>query len=176
MNTFPLVTSRRWHIAPSLRRLTYTRMITKMSCIWIWMLSTWRVFSRTCTKRLTELSIRKILRILLNFIHLFIRIKYFFRVSGLCSSSGILNSFEMQHFENWVCFCLQVRGGKHLLCWVKWLKLALSSGPKRVGVFLSSPEDGNRSSFRNVVLSSYLECRTIDKVINPMILGVIHHF
>jgi hypothetical protein len=40
-------------------------------------------------------------------------------------------------------------------------------GPNRVVVFLPSPEDGNRSSFRNVVFSSYLEFRTIDKVQIP---------
>jgi hypothetical protein len=32
-----------------------------------------------------------------------------------------------------------------------------------VGVSLRSPEDGNRSSFRNVVFYSYLEFRTMDK-------------
>jgi hypothetical protein len=37
------------------------------------------------------------------------------------------------------------------LTWVvQWLRLALSKGPNRVGVS-PSPEDGNRSSFRNVV-------------------------
>jgi hypothetical protein len=37
---------------------------------------------------------------------------------------------------------------------VQWLRLALSKGPNRVGVFFPPPllpEDGNRSSFRNVV-------------------------
>jgi hypothetical protein len=33
---------------------------------------------------------------------------------------------------------------------VQWLKLALSKGPNRVGVFLPTPEDGNRSTLRNV--------------------------
>jgi hypothetical protein len=47
------------------------------------------------------------------------------------------------------------------------LKLALSKGPNRVGVALSSSEDGNRSSFRNVVFSIYLELRTMDKVHKP---------
>jgi hypothetical protein len=38
---------------------------------------------------------------------------------------------------------------------VQWLRLALSKGPNWVGVFSTlSPEDGNRSSFRNVVFSS----------------------
>jgi hypothetical protein len=41
--------------------------------------------------------------------------------------------------------------------------------PKRVYlyVFLPSPENRNRSSFRNFVFSSYLEFRTIDKVHKP---------
>jgi hypothetical protein len=36
----------------------------------------------------------------------------------------------------------------------QWLWLDLSKGPNRVGVSLPSPEDGNRSSFWNVVFSS----------------------
>jgi hypothetical protein len=47
---------------------------------------------------------------------------------------------------------------------LKWLRLALSKGPNEVGISLPSPEDRNRSSFRNTVFSSYLEFRTIDKV------------
>jgi hypothetical protein len=42
------------------------------------------------------------------------------------------------------------------------------NGTKGVGVSLPSPEDGNRTSFRNVVSSCNLECRTIDKVQNPV--------
>jgi hypothetical protein len=42
--------------------------------------------------------------------------------------------------------------------------LALSKGPNRVSVSLASLEDGKRSSFRNVVFSTYLEFRTMDKV------------
>jgi hypothetical protein len=34
-------------------------------------------------------------------------------------------------------------------------RLALSKGPNRVGLLLPSPEDGNRSSFRIVVISSF---------------------
>jgi hypothetical protein len=40
-------------------------------------------------------------------------------------------------------------------------------GTNRVGAFLPTPEDGNRSSFRNFVLSSYLEFRMIDKGHKP---------
>jgi hypothetical protein len=37
---------------------------------------------------------------------------------------------------------------------LQWLALALSTVPNRVGVSQSSPEDGNISSFRNVVCCS----------------------
>jgi hypothetical protein len=45
-----------------------------------------------------------------------------------------------------------------------WLWLALSNRPKRVGVSLHSPEEGNTPNFRNIVVSIYLESRTIDTV------------
>jgi hypothetical protein len=48
------------------------------------------------------------------------------------------------------------------------LMLSLSKGPNRVDVSFPSPEDGNRSSLRNVVFSSYLEFRTMDEVHKPM--------
>jgi hypothetical protein len=38
-----------------------------------------------------------------------------------------------------------------------------------------SPEDGNRSSFRNVVFSSFLEYRWWTKSKNPVFPSVIHH-
>jgi hypothetical protein len=41
----------------------------------------------------------------------------------------------------------------------------ISKGPNRVGVSLPSPEDGNRSSFRDVVFSGYLEFQTMDRVL-----------
>jgi hypothetical protein len=46
----------------------------------------------------------------------------------------------------------------------QWFGLALPKGPNRVGTFVTSPEDGNRSSFWNDVFSNYLEFRTMDKV------------
>jgi hypothetical protein len=46
------------------------------------------------------------------------------------------------------------------------LKLALSNGPNKVDVSLPSPEDGNRFIFRNIVFSSYLEFRRMDKIQN----------
>jgi hypothetical protein len=39
-------------------------------------------------------------------------------VSSHCSLSGILNNYKTQHFWNWICFHLQMRGGRHRLCWV----------------------------------------------------------
>jgi hypothetical protein len=39
----------------------------------------------------------------------------------------------------------------HLLKAITWLRLPLSNRPNRVGICHPSPEDGKRSSFRNVV-------------------------
>jgi hypothetical protein len=50
---------------------------------------------------------------------------------------------------------------------IQWSRLVLSEGPNKVGVSLPSPVDGNRSSFRNVVFSIYLEFRTMDQVPKP---------
>jgi hypothetical protein len=47
------------------------------------------------------------------------------------------------------------------------LRLALSKGLNRVGLFLSSPKDGNRSNFSKAVFSSYLEFWAMDKVHKP---------
>jgi hypothetical protein len=41
------------------------------------------------------------------------------------------------------CFSPQVKWWGHLLCWVRWLKLAVSNGPNRVGAPIILPEDGN---------------------------------
>jgi hypothetical protein len=46
-------------------------------------------------------------------------------------------------------------------------------GPNRMPY--PSPEDENRFSLRNVVFSSFLEYRTMDKYKNLVILSVIHH-
>jgi hypothetical protein len=43
------------------------------------------------------------------------------------------------------------------------MRLALSKGPNRVAAFLTSPEDGNRSSFRKGA-AKFLEYRTMDRV------------
>jgi hypothetical protein len=47
------------------------------------------------------------------------------------------------------------------------LRLALSKRPNRVDVSFPSAEEGSRYIFRNTVFSSYLELRTMDKVLRP---------
>jgi hypothetical protein len=47
------------------------------------------------------------------------------------------------------------------------MRLPLFKEPRRVGVSLLSPEDGNISVFQIVVVSSYLEFRKVDKVYMP---------
>jgi hypothetical protein len=50
-----------------------------------------------------------------------------------------------------------------------------SKVPNRVDVSLPSPEDGNRSSFRNVVFSCTWNTGRWTKSRNPLILSVVHH-
>jgi hypothetical protein len=51
------------------------------------------------------------------------------------------------------------------------LRLALSKRPNRIGFFLPLPEDGNRSSFRNIVSSHLLSKNRIYKtIILPVVL------
>jgi hypothetical protein len=62
-------------------------------------------------------------------------------------------SFKKQRFGRWLCFRLQVK--KEGRDWTEWLRLALSKWPHRVWTTPSPlflPEDGSRTSFRNVVL------------------------
>jgi hypothetical protein len=49
----------------------------------------------------------------------------------------------------------------------KKVEYQCTKGPNRVGVAHSSPEDWNRSSFRNIMFCSHLEFRTMDKVQKP---------
>jgi hypothetical protein len=87
------------------------------------------------------------------------------------------NTYLFQYDTYWrICFRLQLKGGRHSVGFhrkgypqseVQWLRLALSNGPNRVGVAFNSPENKNKSSFRNVAFSSYLEFRTIYKVHTP---------
>jgi hypothetical protein len=52
--------------------------------------------------------------------------------------------WKAQRFGNWICFRPQVRGGRHLLCWIpcphlnQWLRLAFSKGHNRVSVSFPS--------------------------------------
>jgi hypothetical protein len=48
------------------------------------------------------------------------------------------------------------------------IRLALSKGPSRVGVSFTSPEDVNRSSFRNDLFSSYLQGQ------GPQVILIVH--
>jgi hypothetical protein len=50
---------------------------------------------------------------------------------------------------------------------IQSLQLALSEGSNRICVSLPSPEDGNRSGFWGVVVSSHLEYQKMDKVQSP---------
>jgi hypothetical protein len=53
-----------------------------------------------------------------------------YRVSGVCPSSGILINLKTHRLGNWICFCLQVKVGRYLLCCVPQKELtSLISGP-----------------------------------------------
>jgi hypothetical protein len=54
----------------------------------------------------------------------------------------------------------------------QWLRLPLPKWPNWIGVFPPSPEDGNRSSFRNVVFYSFQNTGHWTKSKNPVILTV----
>jgi hypothetical protein len=47
------------------------------------------------------------------------------------------------------------------------VRLAVSRGPNKVGVFFASPEEGHRSSLRNVMFCGYLQFQTMDKIGKP---------
>jgi hypothetical protein len=46
-----------------------------------------------------------------------------------------------------------------------WTGPALSKGPQENRCIRSSPEDGNKASFRNFVFSNFLEYLTIDNIL-----------
>jgi hypothetical protein len=56
-----------------------------------------------------------------------------------------------------------------------WLKLVPSKGPSRIGVSISAPENGNKSSFRNVAFYSFQNTLRWTNSGNLVILSVIHH-
>jgi hypothetical protein len=76
-----------------------------------------------------------------NFVLLIVMTKNYWGF-GLCPSSCVLKTLEH----------VLVTGSVSIL--VQCLILALFKGPSRVGVS-PSPENGNRSSFQNVVFSSF---------------------
>jgi hypothetical protein len=90
---------------------------------------------------------------------------------GLCPSSGILKIQRTECFGNWICFLLQVGGdtysvGSHRKSWPLSLDQVSFFYRTQQSTSLpsTSPEDGNRNSFRKVVFCSFLEYRKIDKV------------
>jgi hypothetical protein len=100
------------------------------------------------------------------------------RITGFVGYVLVRNSKykKTQTFRNWISILPPGEGREThtLLGHIKraqinqWTwRLALSKGHNRVGVSLPSPEDGNRSSFRNVVFSSYLEFWTMHKAQKP---------
>jgi hypothetical protein len=83
-------------------------------------------------------------------------------VPGLPSSHGTVNNRKTQHFGNPTCFCLWVRSERQELCWVSWVKSALSKGSKYC-VSLLWTEDGSRLRLRHSVSFVCLQILTIDK-------------
>jgi hypothetical protein len=59
---------------------------------------------------------------------------------------------------------------------VQRLRLAFCKWPNWIGHSLSSPEDGNRSSFRNVMFSGYVDIRTMAAVQKLLCLWVFTAF
>jgi hypothetical protein len=77
-------------------------------------------------------------------------------------------------------FCLY----NHSICIPKaffpTMKMFMTTGfldfvRRPIGVSCPSPEDGNRSSFRNVVFFCFIEYRTMDKVQKPSSLECLYH-
>jgi hypothetical protein len=66
-------------------------------------------------------------------------------------------------------------GRRHFVGPLERIDFNNCKGPKRAGVSLPSGEDGNKSSFRNVGFSSYLDFQTMDKIQKPVILSSVHH-
>jgi hypothetical protein len=94
-------------------------------------------------------------------------------VSGLCPSSGMLNNVELQRFGNRVCFLLQVReGGTYSVGCLVTANLNHWTRDQQSSCLPLSPEEGNGSSFRNVVFSSIRDSGRGTKSRNPVSLSV----
>jgi hypothetical protein len=83
------------------------------------------------------------------------------------SATGSGSFLRWKEEDTYFAGSLRKRCPKWLNLENEWLRLVLSMKPNTVGVSLHSPEDGNKSSFRNVVFFSYLEFWTLDKVHTP---------
>jgi hypothetical protein len=83
--------------------------------------------------------------------------------SGLSPSSGILN--KQNTLFRKLDLLPSTDQGREITTQLapSTLRLVLSKGPNRVAVSFPSPEDGNRSSSRNVVFPSYLKFSTMNK-------------
>jgi hypothetical protein len=84
------------------------------------------------------------------------------------------NIWSQSGFDT-LTYCLTVGCNMTSTSVAKWLRLTLSKEPNWVDVCLPSHEARNRSSFRNVVLSSISNSGRWTKSSNPMILNIIHH-
>jgi hypothetical protein len=58
----------------------------------------------------------------------------------------------------------------------QWLRLGVFKGANRVGVSFPSSEDGNRSSFQNVVFSSSYNSVRYTKSKNPVFLNIFFSY
>jgi hypothetical protein len=105
-----------------------------------------------------------------------------FRPQVIGETHILLGPLERANLKHWiqnhlesVCYKIHTkRNAVAVLTWiVQWLTLALSKGPFRVGVS-PSLKDGNRSSFLNIVFSSFQNTVRWTKSKNPVILSVIH--
>jgi hypothetical protein len=54
---------------------------------------------------------------------------------------------------------------------VHWFRVTLSKGPRTLGAYILSPEDGKRFGFENVIFSSYSEFLTITEVHEAILLN-----
>jgi hypothetical protein len=88
-------------------------------------------------------------------------------VCVLCSLSGTLNKIKHNILDTGSVSVLGEGRETPTLFDSSIIESALSKEPNRVGVSCPSPGDGNRSSFRNVVFSTYLEFWLTDKVHKP---------
>lgn len=95
---------------------------------------------------------------------------------GLWALSIVRNSgkYEKRGFGNWVCFCLQMRRGRHSVCYVPQkdltnLRLAPFKGLSRVRDSRPSELDRN-NKFSKRQFSVHLELQTKLKSLSPMIL------